>query len=181
MKKQLTMGRIVCYLFCLLLVCTAVFGVSYARYTASLNGKASAAVAAVAMDGKISSQDITVSDLQPGDEKTIQFEIVNFSADKTSEVAQNYTIIVKTAGNLPLSIALAPDGSETETAGGWKNTEKGLWATESAGFLPASVGTKHSYRLTVSWPADQVKPEYADEIDMVTLIIDAEQAVPSVS
>ena len=42
MKKQLTFGRIVSYLLYLSLVCTLIFGVTYARYSTEVTGGASA-------------------------------------------------------------------------------------------------------------------------------------------
>ena len=47
------------------------------------------------------------------------------------------------------------------------------------GFLPHTEETTHSYELTVSWPNDE-KNEfvYADEIDLVTVTVDAKQTMP---
>lgn len=181
MKKQLTAGRIVCYLFCLSLICTTVFSVSYARYTASVNGNVTATVAAVAMAGKITSTSVDVKDMQPGDTKTVEFAVVNFFGDKTSEVAQEYTITVKTAGNLPFTFTLTPKAGAENLAGILTRERKdtsGVWKS-TAGFLPAAERTTHSYTLTISWPAGQTAPDYMDEIDTVTLIVDAQQAIPA--
>ena len=47
------------------------------------------------------------------------------------------------------------------------------------GFLPHTDETTHSYKLTVSWPSNG-KNEfvYADEIDLVTVTVDAKQTMP---
>lgn len=185
MKKQLTAGRIICYLFCLSLICTAVFGVSYARYVTSVNGTAIASVASAEMSAGITGTDksIDVRGLQPGESKTISFEVVNYSGEKASQVAQEYDITVKTAGNLPFKFELQPGMASSGMAGALEETagSAGVWQTVSSGFLPAGEKARHSYTLTVSWPSGQGKPDYADEIDMVTLIVDAKQAVPAAS
>ena len=187
MKKQLTIGRIVSYLFCLSLVCMVVFGVSYARYTTSVSGNASAWTAAVAMDGKITTTQVDVSGMQPGDKKEISFQVINFSNDKVSEVAQNYAITVKTAGNLPFTFTLepvSPGTADINSKAGWAGDMKetgDVWKTEISGFLPAAEQTTHSYKLYIEWPTKATEPKYADEIDVVTLIIHAEQAMPTAS
>lgn len=175
MKKQLTIGRIACYLLCLTLVCTALIGVSYARYTSSVNGSATAATAAVA--GKMTNAAIDVSGMKPGDTKTVDFTVVNFSGEKTSEVAQEYTITIKTAGNLPLAFSLSPGAGIENSAGALRGTG-GVWQSDSPGLLPAAAATTHAYTLTVVWPENETSPRYADEIDTVTLVIDAQQVVP---
>lgn len=176
------MGRIVCYLFCLSFICTAVFGVTYARYTKSVNGSASADIAAVAMNGVITSgQNIDVGGMQPGDSRNVRFQVINFSDGIVSETAQIYTVTVKTSGNLPFIFSLNAEGGTAAFAGNLKTDANGVWKTATPGELPAAAETSHTYILTVSWPKEQKAPEYADEIDVVTLIIDAEQALPSAS
>lgn len=171
MKKQLTIGRIVSYLFCLSLVCMVVFGVSYARYTTSVSGNASAWTAAVAMDGKITTTQVDVSGMQPGDKKEISFQVINFSNDKVSEVAQNYAITVKTAGNLPFTFTLepvSPGTADINSKAGWAGDMKetgDVWKTEISGFLPAAEQTTHSYKLYIEWPTKANEPKYADEIN----------------
>ena len=180
MKKQLTAGRIAGHLLCLSMICTAVFGVSYARYTSSVNGSATTTVAAVAMDGKITSTSVDVKDIKPGDTKTVEFAVVNFSDGKTSEVAQDYTVTVKTAGNLPFTFTITKSGTENPAgrfAEELKDTD-GVWEA-TGGLLPAATKTTHSYTLTITWPAGQTASNYTDEIDTVTLIVDGKQAMPA--
>jgi len=182
LKKQLTAGRIVCYLFCLSLVCAVVFGVSYARYMTTVNGTATATVAAVS-DKIAAMNKIDVSDMEPGATKIVDFNVVNFSDKQVSEVGQDYTVMVKTSGNLPFEFTLASAGGASEA--GAKNfagnlvKKENVWESTSSGNLLASVSTTHSYTLTVFWPEGEGKPDYADEIDTVTLIIDAKQTMPA--
>ena len=53
MKKYLTKKRIICYLFCFILVCTAVLGITYARYRTEVAGAAAASTADVALNSSI--------------------------------------------------------------------------------------------------------------------------------
>ena len=177
MKKQLTVGRVVCDLLFRSLIGMVVFGVSYARYTSSVSGSATGAVAALALDGKITSAWIDIGNMQPGDSKTIPFEVVNFSGDQTSEVEQEYLITVKTSGNLPLSFALTSSLKAGKTAGALQESN-GAWKSESAGILPPAVQSTHSYTLTVTWKTEDGNrmPDYMDEIDSV---VDARQVLPS--
>lgn len=178
MKKQLTIGRVASYLLYLALAGMVVFGVSYARYSSTVNGGGKAAVAAMAMTGEITSSEIDVGGMRPGDQKTVTFTVANVdSANRVSEVEQNYSITIKTAGNLPFTFALRPDAGVASPAGGLA-AAGGVWRTAVQGSLPAETSASHGYTLTITWPADQAAPEYADEIDVVTLIVDAEQTAP---
>ena len=49
-------------------------------------------------------------------------------------------------------------------------------AVLEGGFLPHSVETKHTYVLTVLLPVSNA--EYADEIDLITVTVQAEQTTP---
>lgn len=188
MKKHLTKQRIVFYMLYLILACTLVFGVTYARYTASVAGTAAAKVASVEMN---TSLDLTglLKDLKPGETKTISFAVNNFkkSSEGTgadvSEVGQEYSVTVSTTANLPLVYTLVPDGgSVSEGAfvlpaeGGDAASPPFVW---TGGRLPYSdKGITHTYHLTVEWPENKNDLAYIDEIDLVTLIVDAKQVQP---
>jgi hypothetical protein len=178
-KKQLTMGRVVRYLLCLALICAVMVGMSYARYTTAVSGSQTASVASVSMEGT-TTQTVDISDLSPGQEKTMEFQVVNFSGDHVSEVAQDYTISVKTSGNLPLTFALSGKDPTGSYAGGLSNSS-GVWKTSSPGSLPAGNTASHTYALTIRWPGQASASDYSEEIDTVTLVIDAEQTIPAAS
>lgn len=176
MKKQLTMGRLLCYFLCLTAALAAVLGVSYARYSSQVSGSTGASVAAAVL-GQTSSQAIDVSGLKPGDSRDFSVQVLNFSAGKVSEVEQEYTITVKTQGNLPLTVSLKAENADAP-AGNLKE-ENGVWKTVLPGSLPAAVATTHAYTLTISWPAADRAADYAGEIDALTLEIDAQQVLSS--
>ena len=59
---------------------------------------------------------------RPGDKKTYIFEVTNTENGVTSEVGQDYSIIVETTGNLPLDFALTYDNSNPDHQGLFVNT-----------------------------------------------------------
>lgn len=196
MKKHLTTQRIVGYLIYLLLACSLVFGVTYARYVTSVSGTATAKTASMEMNMN-TQMDLSglLKGLKPGGKKEIKFEVRNFEAppsaggdNKISEVGQEYSVTVKTTGNLPLTYTLDPDtasgkvdgtyvGAAPESVGASLNPAK-EWVWRG-GVLPYSAsGTSHAYILTVAWPEGQADSAYKDEIDLVTLTVDAMQVQP---
>ena len=104
--------------------------------------------------------------------------MTNFRETSVSEVTQEYSVTVTTTGNLPLVFELAP--SKTGAEGGtYAETPSGTSPTFTwkGGSLPYGVRTTHTYTLMVTLPSGQAAG-YADEIDLVTLTIDAQQAKP---
>lgn len=190
MKKHLTKSRIIFYLFYLSLACTLVMGVTYARFTSQVTGTASARTAAVALDSSLdlSSQ---LQGLKPGKTIEIAFDVTNFSGKGTgsdklvSEVAQEYSITINTTGNLPLNYEITcNNGSSSSDAaaadvGSYvappSEGDSNIW---TGGFLPTGAEATHRYTLKVTWPKEKNDYLYSDEIDLVTLKVDAYQALP---
>ena len=120
MGKHLTKTGIAGYGLLLAAASISVWSFSYARFTAQENGMAAATVAAWGSGS--STIDINVSGLRPGDKKTYIFEVTNTENGVTSEVGQDYSIIVETTGNLPLDFALTYDNSNPDHQGLFVNT-----------------------------------------------------------
>lgn len=143
----------------------------------------SAQAAAVAMNSTI---DLTekLSELKPGNTKTITFAVNNYKeAGKISEVSQDYSITVTTTGNLPLQYELSledetqKDSVITGNYVKWETPSQESFSTIwNGGYLPHSVEEEHTYVLAVTWPGDENQDSYADEIDLITLTVDAKQA-----
>lgn len=177
MNRHLTKRRLACYLLYFTLACTAVFGTTYARYGSAVSGTGLAQAAAVEMNTTLDLTD-QLRGLIPGGEKEILFLVGNARDDIISEVAQEYSITVATTGNLPLTFELTHAGS---------GAQKGVLATAAkangkfpftweGGELPHTERASHTYALIVRWPPDSAQGRYADEIDLVTLRVDAKQA-----
>lgn len=186
MKKHLTKKRLAAYIALLCLLSLIAVPVTYARYAARVNGKA---VASAAVWGADSSKiDIDVSNLSPGGTASYEFQVTNTKDGKTSEVGQDYSITVETTGNLPLVFAISSDGDHgsgsfistpVPAEGGGLAFTEGK-STAEGGFLPHSVETVHTYTLTVTWPSGgKIESDYADEIDLVTVTVEAVQTRPT--
>lgn len=155
------------------------------RYMTTITGHATATVASVDMNVAESAarmMSFDISGLKPGGQMTYTFNICNFSGNKASEVTMDYLIRILSTGNLPLSFSLEAAGADTEDskmAGALQmSSGESGWITASAGRLPHSVKTTHMYTLTVTWPSEANDAKYANEIDSITIHVDAQQSVP---
>ena len=183
MRNYSTKSR---FIACLILITSASFvflSFTYARYTAQAEGTGTASVALWGADSAIREIDVDVSTLSPGGSESFELIVTNTKNGKVSQTAQNYSIAVETTGNLPLKFSLAPTGEAPEGSrfvdvSGGLHFSGGKTAAAGGGFLPHTASATHAYTLTVSWPPDDTGAGYADEIDMVTLIVNAKQAVP---
>lgn len=189
MKKHLSAVRIAAYLFCLSAAGALVVGTTYAFYSSSISGSAKAKTASFALDvtdSKKSQVDLTaeLAGMSPSQDKEITFAVTNTKDGTVSEVAQEYSITITTTGNLPLTYELhgadasAPEGSYVTAAGplSWSGNP----ISWSGGLLPlsSSGSVTHTYVLTVTWPSDSTDEKLSDEIDLVTMTVDAKQALP---
>lgn len=155
------------------------------RYMTTITGHATATVASVDMnvaENEARTMSFDITGLKPGGQMTYTFNICNFSRNKASEVALDYLIHVTSTGNLPLTFALEstaanPEGSKMAGALELPSGTT-VWTTASPGYLPHSVNTTHTYTLTVSWPTSANDAKYANEIDSITINVDAQQAMP---
>lgn len=155
---------------------------TYARYRTQVQGNGTASIAAWGSASAISKITIDVSQLYPGSEQAYKFEITNTKGGVVSDTAQEYSIIVETTGNLPLEFALASEGQAAQgsqfVTGTGNMTVNGGKAEATGGFLPVGTSVTHTYTLTASWPEGSTAADYSDEIDLVTLTVDAVQASP---
>lgn len=183
MKRHLTKTRILFYMILLAIAGMVVLPATYARYRTQVQGNGTASIAAWGSASTISKITIDVSQLYPGSEQAYRFEITNTKDTIVSDTAQEYSILVETTGNLPLEFALAPEGQAAQgsqfVAGTGNLAVKEGKAKADGGFLPAGTTVTHTYTLTASWPKGSTAADYSDEIDLVTLTVDAVQASPA--
>lgn len=183
MKKNLTKGRIISYIIYLALACTLVFGITYARYSSKVTGNVTAKTASVEMNSTI---DLSkqLEGMAPGSPKEIKFEVTNKKEGNVSEVGQEYSITIDTTGNLPLTYTIDSDTAASESGEYVTAVNEASGGTNhkwTGGVLPYSAdGVTHTYTLTVTWleSGDVDNSAYSDEIDQVTLTVDAKQIEP---
>lgn len=187
MKKHLSIPRMLSYAILLTMVTLLIVSMSYARFTTTVKGEAVASVAA--WESQTSKVTFDVGNMVPGNTKEFLFIITNKKGDRISEVSQNYTITFQTTNNLPLEFKLSSEGEAlhssqfvtipaTSAAAG-----KSVYSTEdkaefTGGYLPNTHETAHTYVLTVNWPEEKTDASYADEIDLITINVNAKQAHP---
>lgn len=187
MRKQLTKSRVIGYLLLLTAASVGVLSVSYARYASQVSGEGTVSVAVWGADTTIEPLSIDVSGLTPGETKKYLFQVTNTKEGKTSQVAQEYSFTVETTENLPLSYNLSegssnPAGIGTTIAGSDGTGELVFQdgkAELTGGILPHTTPVTHKYTLSVTWPEAEGGADYADEIDLVTLTVKADQIMPT--
>ncbi len=176
MKEQRkTHNRLWVFLLYLALVTSLILSVTLARYSSAVVGTGTATVAAMAGDASSTLQ-MSLDGMTPGGEdRTLEFRVVNFTAKAVSEVALDYQITVETTGNLPLVFALTADEGENRVPGGTVlNGVKSQTLTGGA-FPLSEEGQAHTYTLTASWPERLNDGGYSREIDLVTVRVEARQ------
>lgn len=173
-------GRLWLYLVYAIAVTAMAATVTLSRYTAAVAGTGTAAAAQFVAE----LDPLTVSPEQlpdaPGKSAGISFSVTNEKEGSVSEVAQTYTVTVRSSGNLPLTFTLAPSGG-TPAGVGTQIAETVLTAGTPAaqGSFPAGTGCVHAYTLTVAWPKEENSADYANEIDALQIEVRTEQAAPS--
>lgn len=153
-----------------------------AKYTSRFNGTVSMQTAAFAGGGSMDF-DLSLENMSPGETRTTRFTVQNYEDGRECDVEMEYEIKIDTMGNLPLTFSLlgqkeAGDGDSTLV--GELNDQ--LLAT--GGKLPISGGAegkkrKHSYELSIRWPATETDGDYSEEIDMVTVTVTTKQVQPA--
>ncbi len=170
-------NRLWVFLLYLALVTSLILSVTLARYSSGASGTGTAAVAAMAGDASSTIQ-MSLDRMTPGGEdKELKFQVVNFTANAVSEVALDYQITVETTGNLPLTFTLAADEG-TNRVGGGTILDGDKSQTLTGGAFPLT-GEKqaHTYTLTASWPLEKNDGGYSQEIDLVTVRVEAKQRI----
>lgn len=180
MENRQKKRQILSYVLYLTLVCVLVFGVTYARYRSNVTGKGTAAVAKVVLNST-ADLDNRLEGMRPGEERKIDVEITNVLQDgTTSEVTQDYSVTVETTGNLPLEFTLEKksadaNGTYVDTTAIESTENTKIW---TGGQMQHTTIETHGYVLTVKWKENETSAEYADEIDKITLTVDATQSKP---
>lgn len=172
-KESREKPHIVTWLLFAVILTLLISSTTLSRYLTTVSGAGTATVAAVAMEkGEVS---FDTANLKPGGTAAYTFAVTNRREGRVSDVAQSYSVTVTATGNLPLAYSLEPLDSTPALS---KIAGELVW---TGGSLPHTKATTHTYSLTVSWPADRKSAALADEIDLITVTVDAQQADGSIS
>lgn len=171
-------SRLWVLLLYLALVTSLILSVTLARYSAGVTGTGAATVAAMAGETSYSTLQMPVGGLLPGGTATMTFQVVNFTEDAVSEVALDYQISVETTGNLPLEFSVY-EGEPVEPGTGPEPTVHTL---PYQGEFPLEKGRQtHTYTIAAHWPVsdtgEEKKDGYSQEIDLVSVKVEAKQRI----
>jgi len=192
-------SRLWAYLLYLGLVTSLILSVTLARYVSTAGGTGTAAVAALAggLEGAVEAApiELPLEGLLPGGEpRTLRFQVVNYTGDRLSEVALDYSITLETTNNLPLTFTLSGQADKPEGQGDLAAIPAGgaILGPDAVQTQGPKAGTKtqtlsggafdltgekqeHTYTLTVNWPEGDKDGNYSQEIDLVTVKVEALQ------
>lgn len=179
-------GRLWLYLLYLAVVSLLITSVILARYATTVKGNAAASVAA--WSGTTQNATVEISNISPtSGQKTYVFNVQNIKDGKISDVAQIYDLTVKTTGNLPLTYTLTGNAGTDGSIGIFnpsdgKMTAKGTNTTSikvTGSKLPfgGATGRKHTYTLTVNWDSANKNANASQEVDLITIVVEAQQDI----
>lgn len=159
--KRRKKGKLPIHLYLIyMIIATLLFtGVTFSSYVSTSEGGDEVQVALFANDTEVI---LPVTECYPGCEFTIQVTVTNYEGDKVCEVSQAYSITAETVtGSIPLELDwLEVDG-------------------DPVGNFHINDGEKQVkvYDLKVTWPVtdSNITSEYADEIEVIRIIIDCNQ------
>ncbi len=148
--------------------------VTLSSYQAEYIGTGNAEVATFYVEGIYTEQfQISLEKLSSSKPNELSFSVVNYQEGIESEVVQEYQILIKSTGNLPLNFSLI--GSEAID-----DIEDGVLVyDETSGYYESKIGVlqlgevKHSYLLQVEVASNDDK--YSTEIDAIEIIIKSKQ------
>ena len=169
-------SRLWFYLVYLIIVTGIIVSVTLSKYVATVSGTGTTTIATTVAAVSELSLNTANARMVPGASRMYSFRVTNETSGRTSDVAQDYSIEVLTTGNLPLQFALDAKGGGTADHMALKrNGEENVW---TGGFLPFGSAETHSYVLTVTWPSAAAAAQYQNEIDLITVRVEAKQAMP---
>ncbi len=149
---------------------------SYARYNTSsdLNGEIN--IASFYFNGIYDDTISTVfNNLNANESNFLNISIVNFNQTIESEVNQEYTILIKTTNNLPLTFYLTANEDDDNyiNSGDFVYNANTDFYEISTGKLPLDK-TTHNYTIEIEFTDSNYK--YNDEIDAIQIILKSQQS-----
>ncbi len=172
-KTKLPIRMYVCLVLVALLLCSTT---TFSKYVSSSTGEASAQISIFASDVK--SFDVPLDGYEPGTEKRIAIEIMNYEMHGLDavvcEVSQRYTITAELlTGRLPIQILWA-EGDATDADSVTTTSESPIGEFRIKDYV-GDGRASHTYTMIIKWDAADSDYKYADEIDVLRVTIAAEQ------
>jgi len=161
----------------LVLISLIVSGISMSRYETTMTGTGESVIGAAIIDyvprsitlnGEpitASGGGINISDMNPGDELTYEFDIKNYKEENINRVLLKYKVSVifdPETQTIPLTYELTPDDTYQSAGDGWV-------------LLGHTIEETHGYTLSIVWDEAEVNTDYLNQQQLLKLKIEAEQ------
>lgn len=157
--------------------------ITYSRFENKLNTNAKIDAAFYVVDTKSEVKDIKLGDIVPSDNAyEYNFTVSNFNDKGRSEVNLEYTLIIKTTTNLPLSYELYMNSDENniliseEIVKDEYGTYFNVMKTNKEIFNYKDNKT-NSYKLKVKFPKVYDSFDYQDIVEAIFLEVDSKQLI----
>ena len=169
-KTKLKVNKLHVVLIALALISVLATGVTFSSYNSTSTGSSTVSIALFANDHHV--VDIPLTDFAPGVTKEVPIEIYNYEGDKISEVSQRYTLTYELLmDRLPIQISLEEDEDNQATV----SIEDGVATGDFNLNNGAPEAQSASFKLIITWPAEENDHHYSEEIDVVRVTIDSTQ------
>lgn len=187
-KNKFLYGLRIIFLFLLLVLIWAIIGNVYSRYESGADMTAKADIAFFLVESGTLENSISLSGLEPRNNPFIyRINVQNFSSKKRCNVNLKYHISFLTTTNLPLSFEVlyeedySPNATNIVVNEEVVNDDILFKKYETNGYhnFTHSSDQTHHYTLVIHFPEKYKanSDDYQGKIDLVTVILDAEQVV----
>ncbi len=154
--------RIAAVIGCLTIISAYLLSNVFAKFSTTANGSDSARVAKFVLNGEMSDKLSVPLSIKPGDTEKYSFTVTNTNGSSTAEVSMKYSIDVSSYDNLPLIMEIY-------------DSNKNKVADDAVFTMEAGKETTHNYTLEVTWDENRKESNLVNEIDMVKIVVNAEQ------
>lgn len=169
-----------------LLICLILFSFMFIRLTYSVfhtdsNGTVSNKIAFYVLEARTQTQSIKIGNLSPdGQDFSYDIEVANYTSGKVSEVDLEYSLIIVTTTNIPVTYKLYKNDGTTNIIGTKEIIQDSnmmyffRYSPQVGSFTHGSV-ERDKYTLVVNFPASFNKEKYQDLIEAIEITVDANQ------
>ena len=174
-KKISLKGLLVKFMCVLIFFCT----ITFSKYTNDIAGDDEAHTATFFIDGEEVTQNISFSDWAPGSSHSYNIIIKNFNGSATANTAQQYHLILKKEGTLPLIYSLRSKNNNEDGVGSMlENKEisfEGNVGILDGGVIPADKAISHEYILDISWPKEENVSDLSSQSEEISITVESVQ------
>jgi len=175
-NKKIKLKLMVIVITSVLLICG--IGITYSLFTSKGNLHVDQKIAKFVFEAKKTDTiQLPITDLNPGDKTSYQFQVTNNSKDKKSEVTINYQMIIKTFHFMPLDINLYKINGDKEEfiikcdETFSHNQENQRVCNTEISELSHKNELTEEYKLEVSFPKEYKSQEYSELVDQIEIQI----------